>query len=249
MALKYLIMPRFSTTDIAELLKAAFCAAVTIVRWSPTEPWCPPPDCSLENATVFGGLRICRAVADHLGGTLLEPPADLLVSAPLEHVKRRVTLTTLGRVRVIDRPTFVKPAAVKAFPAAVYQPGRPSAFDADADDLPVLVSEIVRWAFEVRLFVIDRQVRAATPYRCLPTYTVTPADVVAAERAGAAILDDDRVRLPSAVVLDVGLISEQGWAIVEANPLNASSFFDCDAATILPLLPRGIVPSSVRCAR
>jgi hypothetical protein len=246
MDLKYLFLPPSYTADIAELIKAAFCSAISIVRWSPRDAWCPPADCSVRNATVYGGLRICRKVAENLGGSLVEPAADLLCAVPYEYVRRRVELTTLGRVRSVAEPTFIKPATIKAFPAAVYQPGTPRAFDAYEDDLPVLVSEIVEWAVEVRLFIVDGCVRASTVYRHAPSYTPTGEDVQAAARACEEMFGDSRVRLPSAVVLDVGLIPDRGWSIVEANPLNASSFYDCDADTILHLLPRGIVAPQAR---
>lgn len=242
--LRYLFLPRSHTSDIADILMAAFRSDITVLRWSPDDPWRPPSDCSLHNATVYGGLRNCRAVAAGLGGSLLEPPPDLLSAAPFEYVKRRVELTTLGEVRTLTQAAFVKPASVKAFPATVHRPGQsgaPSVFNGYADQLPVLVSEIVEWAIEVRLFMVGGRVHASTVYRYDPTHTPTPADLLAAVRLSDDLLSDGRVRLPDAVVLDVGLIPDRGWAIVEANPLNASSFYDCDATTILRLLPHGIV--------
>jgi ATP-grasp domain, R2K clade family 2 len=236
--LRYLFVPRCLTWDIAQLLKASFCCGVDVVWWSPGDSWAPPADCSLENAAVYGALRNGRLVAAHLGGSLLEPPAGFLPDLDSSYRNRKVTLTTLAAVRGRRTPAFIKPAEGKGFASGVYARGSDIAPDGLPPDLPTLASEVVAWESEFRLFVVDRRVRAWSPY---------PLPVPARHRRRAdqalefveRLLADPAVDLPSAVALDVGVIPDRGWSVVEANPVVASGVFECDPQAVLDVLPRG----------
>src|SRR5690349_9505180 len=48
-------------------------------------------------------------IAEQLGLRLSEPPADWLPRLPEEYRKRSVTLMSLGEVRSLTEPAFVKP--------------------------------------------------------------------------------------------------------------------------------------------
>ena len=56
------------------------------------------------------------------------------------------------------------------------------------------------------------------------------------------LLADEQVKLPPAVVLDVGLIKGMGWAVVELNTAVMSDIYDCDPVEVLKVLPRGLHP-------
>jgi hypothetical protein len=235
--LRYLFLPRCDTRDIAELARSCFCSAVAIVRWSPGADWRPPADASAGNSTVYGGLRICRRVAEELGGRLLEPDPGFLVGLPREYVNRRVELTTIGAVRQTHQPVFLKPAVGKAFPAGVYSGGGgPWAY---ADDYPVLAAEVVAWQIEYRMFVLNRTVVACAPYAPVAGASPEKTAAAAADFCRSALADPG-VRLPRAVVLDVGRVQGRGWSVVEANPVNASSIYGCDPAAVLGVLRFGI---------
>lgn len=226
--MRYLFLPRSETRDIAELQRACFWSGVRPVRWAPDEPWTPLPECSLANATVYGSLRNGRAVAAHLGARVVEPPRDFLCTLPSCYTNRRVALTTLGRVRALGG--FIKPAEGKSFPARAYASG---AEIGSGDDTEVLIAEVVAFAGEARMFVVDREVRAWSMY-------VGERDEDAL-RFARRLLGDVRVDLPPAVVLDVGWIHGRGWSVVEANPVIASSLYDCDPTAVLEVLFRGLL--------
>jgi len=57
-----------------------------------------------------------------------------------------------------------------------------------------------------------------------------------------SLLADPAVRLPAAVVVDVGHIAGRGWAVVEANAAWGSGIYGCDAVRILPVLARASRP-------
>jgi len=235
---RYLFLPRCLTWDIAQLVKASFCCGVEVVWWTPGDAWTPPEDCTLENAAVYGALRNGRLVAAYLGGSLLEPPAGFLPGLAARYRNRDVALTTLAAARRNRMPAFVKLAEGKELRSGVYARGSDIAPNGLPPDLPTLVGEVVTWESEFRLFVVDREVRASSPY-------LLPAPERHRRRAGEALefaerlLADPEVELPGAVALDVGVIRNRGWSVVEANPVVASGLFDCDPRSVLDALPHG----------
>lgn len=232
--MRYLFLPRSETRDVAELQRACFWSGVQPLRWSPDEPWSPPRGCTLANSTVYGGLRNGRAVAAHLGARVIEPPPDFLCALPPEYTNRRIVLTTLERARAMSG--FIKPAEGKSFAARVYASG--AELDA-VDAAQVLVAEPVSFANEARMFVVDREIRAWSMY--------SGERDLDAVRFARRILDDPRVALAPAIVLDVGLIPQRGWSVVEANPVIASSIYQCDPTAVLEVLFRGLEPVGRTC--
>jgi hypothetical protein len=76
-------------------------------------------------------------------------------------------------------------------------------------------------------------------------------DWPASQLEAAAALDfttgfisDNPIYLPPSVVVDVGLIPDRGWAVVEANASWASGIYGCDPAKVLQTLTAAFKPAS-----
>ncbi|MFD6877711.1 MULTISPECIES: ATP-grasp domain-containing protein [unclassified Streptomyces] len=198
-------------------------------------------------AHLYGGPLLADSVAGELGILALEPPADWLARLPRALSGRQVESVTLAEARRLRRPAFVKPPTDKFFPARIYPDGSrlpgPDAFD---DDLPVLVSDIAGFAREYRLFVLDGAVHTGSRYALGPALDPLPLDedpYAAEARAFAGeLLTDPACRLPSAAVVDVGLLQDGGWAAVEANPAWASGGYACDPERVLDVVCRAAGP-------
>ncbi|MFC4033927.1 ATP-grasp domain-containing protein [Streptomyces polygonati] len=176
----------------------------------------------------YGGPLAADRIAGRFDLGLLEPPDDWLVRLPEEFSGRRIELTSLSEAWAARTPVFVKPPSDKSFPAAVYADGsRLPRGGADiGPDTPVLVSEVVTFAVEYRLFLLDRRIATASRYAVHGRLDTAPLhqdvherDVRAfTERLLAACGQD----LPSAVLVDIGLLQDpdtgrEGWAAVEAT--------------------------------
>jgi hypothetical protein len=189
-------------------------------------------------ASLYAGPLFADTVAGGLGVGLLEAPADWLARLPYELTGRDVEFTTVAEARQLRRPAFVKPPNDKSFPARVYPDGSglpgPDAVD---DGEPVLVSDIVAFAVEYRLFLLDGEVRTGSRYATRGELDVAPlaedplhGEVLAfAGRLAASLL-------PSAIVVDVGLLDGGDWAVVEANAAWASGHYACDADAALDVV-------------
>ncbi|GAB7187616.1 hypothetical protein ATKI12_7447 [Kitasatospora sp. Ki12] len=223
--------------------------------------WQAPRELLGAAVHVYGGPLFGDAVGRELGLGLLEPAADWLTRLPLALTGRRVAFTTLAEARRLRRPAFVKPPVDKLFAARVYPDGGalpgPGLLD---DDTPVLVSDVVRFATEYRLFVLDGAVRAGSRYAVDGDLSVAPlgtisapggtqvpdgecAEVLAFTRDVLAAATSD-APLPSASVVDVGRTEDGRWAVVEANAAWASGGYAADPDAVLDVVLRSGGPAA-----
>jgi hypothetical protein len=237
-----LVLSSRHTADDQALWRAAIARGWSVERVRGVEvPAIADPEVALYLEALFAPV-----IAERLGVELVEPPEDWLVALPEEARLRRVVLTTLGEARRLDGPIFVKPPNDKSFRARVYAGG--SALPAEYDDaVTVLVAEPVQWRAEYRCFYANGAVRAASPYllegehASARDYQAPPGELEIATRFVERLLRDPRVAAPPAIVIDVGIIADRGWAVVEANGAWGSGIYGCDPDGVLDVVRRATV--------
>ncbi|MFJ1755159.1 ATP-grasp domain-containing protein [Kitasatospora sp. NPDC088134] len=202
----------------------------------------------------YGGPVAGARLAQRLGFALLEPTDGWLAELPEEFTGRQVRAGTLADAWAIDRPTFVKPPRDKSFPAEVHADG--SRLPADLDPAtPVLLSEVVTFAAEYRLFLLDGRIATASRYAVFGRLDPRPLGADRTDRETTAQLAEfaDRLAvaagptLPSAVVVDVGQLLDpyrpgHRWAVVEANMAWFSHAYAADPARVLDVVLRSAGP-------
>lgn len=199
-------------------------------------------------AYLYAGPLFADAVGAELNLALLQPPQDFLPSLDAAFLGREVRLATIAQARAIRRPVFVKPPADKHFPAKVYADGSklpgPDAVD---DDMPVLISDVVRFLVEYRLFVLDGAIHTGSRYATDGNLDIAPLDAADPDTAVALdftadVLQATAANLPSAVVIDVGLLqSDDGArrpAVIEANMAWASGHYAANPDRVLDVILR-----------
>lgn len=206
---------------------------------------------SVRPAYWYGGPVAGARWAGRLGFALLEPSDDWLAELPEEFTGREVRAATVADAWAIGRPTFVKPPRDKSFPAAVYADG--SRLPADLDPAtPVLLSEVVTFAAEYRLFLLDGRIAAGSRYAVFDRLDPRPLDRHGAVTAEITDFVDRLVAaaghtLPSAVVVDVGQLLDpyrpgHRWAVVEANMAWFSHAYAADPARVLDVVLQAAGP-------
>ncbi|MGB3650597.1 MAG: hypothetical protein WBA41_05220 [Rivularia sp. (in: cyanobacteria)] len=55
------------------------------------------------------------------------------------------------------------------------------------------------------------------------------------------ILSDNKVEIPSATVIDVGVIKGRGWAVVEQNAAWGAGLYGCNPIQVLEVLRHTLV--------
>ena len=201
------------------------------------------PD-DVPEPAVYVTTELALMAANALNVALLEPPFDLLTRVPERFLRRRVQAATFGDLARLQGRTFVKPADPldKWFDAGVYvDPCDIRTKGLARPDAPVLLSEPVEWSVELRYFVLDGKAVAGSSYiaygRSTWSGTDSPmptAGLPVVEGVCAAL----RGNLPPAFVIDVGVIEDRGWAVVEFNPVWSAGLLNADARAVLPALLR-----------
>jgi hypothetical protein len=243
-----LLLSARQTEDAQKLWRACIAEKWEVVRvhnWQ--VPSLPP-----QELAVYGEPLFAAHVAQTLGLRVIEPPLDWLPQLPARYRGRDVRLTTLGEARKVTDCAFIKPADEKCFDARVYSSGAELPAPGPLPEtLPVLVQEIVEWTVEFRSFVLDRKVAAISAYwrddKLAKSddglWTSNESELKEATSFCEDVLADQSVPLPEAVALDVGIIRNRGWAVIECNAAYAAGIYGCDPVAVLPVLRNACQPA------
>ncbi|MFI6868513.1 ATP-grasp domain-containing protein [Nocardia sp. NPDC050406] len=243
-----ILSPRY-TDDSRIMRSAAVRAGWNVHRLG---GWRAPEQLVGAEAAVYGEPLFAEVVSAQVGLALMDPPASWLPGLPRHHLHREVRTATLGAARDCATPVFVKPAdGRKGFEGAVYDRGAglPPA-ETCPDDTAVLIAEPVRWDVEFRCFVREGEVLTMSPYWRAGelamaedgSWPASETELAAAHAYAKTVVAE--VPLPPAVVLDIGVIEERGWAVVEANSAWGAGVYGCDPDRVLEVLARACVPRS-----
>ncbi|GAA3491618.1 ATP-grasp domain-containing protein [Streptomyces cremeus] len=193
---------------------------------------------------IHAGPSFADVVAPVLGIALLQAPEDWLARLPRAFTQRDITLMPLRQARELRRPAFIKSPNDKRIRAMVYTDGSrlPEADEIDAET-PVLVSDVVEFTVEYRLYLLDGTVHTGSRYAEHGRLSVGPLSQDASV-FGTDLLSACGTTLPSAIVVDVGRTDGQ-WAAIEANAAWASGMYSADPQRALDVLLRstGLIES------
>lgn len=236
-----LLLSARQTDDAQSLWRACIALKWEVAR---VHGW-QVPAISPEDVAVYGEPLFAHHVAQTLGLKLQEPSLDWLPKLAPIWRGREVRLTTLAEARHTLTSAFIKPADEKCFDAKVYSSGAELPGPGPLpESLAVLVQEIVEWKIEFRCFILNREVVTLSPYwrygRLAKsddgTWPATDEELVAAREFCERVLADASVAIPAAVVMDVGIMANGDWAVIESNAAFSSGMYGCDAEKVLPLL-------------
>src|SRR5208282_5622403 len=215
--------PDFERDSVAEVFASHGGAVHRIGRfWDP--PVFDPP-----TVRVYGADSFCLVLQQKLGLALCSPDDELLLRVPFDYLKRQIARRTLGESLVIIFPSFVKPVVPKQFRGAVYQSSAELAAECRGllPDTAIFVSETVAFSAEARTFVLDGRVLDAAVYEGKGEASGAGEFVTTLTRA---------MSLPRTFVVDVGLIDNRGWAVIEFNASWGAGLNGCDPEKVLPAI-------------
>jgi ATP-grasp domain, R2K clade family 2 len=205
-----------------------------------------------RDIALYAEPLFAEAIADQLGLALIEPPANWLTTIPPQYLRREVRFCLLSDAQKLKTPTFVKPAEGKVFDAQVFASGDALPKTEQIGDIPVITSTPVSWLLEVRCFVLERQVVTMSPYWRNGVLAQSPDgdwpfegdEEADAQDFMSTLLAEPALQLPPACVLDIGIIEDNGWAIIEANPCWGAGMYGCSPTAVLTTIRRAICPQN-----
>ena len=196
----------------------------------------------LQAQHLHAGPSFADAVADRLGIALLEAPADWLATLPKEFTRREIQAMPLAEAYALRRPVFVKSPNDKGITARVYADGsRLPGPDAVDPTTLVLVSDVTTFTSEFRLYLLDGRVHTGARYAAHGKLSLGPLSPAATAFAVDLLAGCART-LPSAIVVDIGTVADDGWAVIEANAAWASGRYTADPDAALDVVLRTAAP-------
>ncbi|MFG2286669.1 ATP-grasp domain-containing protein [Streptomyces sp. NPDC048595] len=198
------------------------------------------PD-GLRAGHLHAGPSFADVVAPALDIALLQAPEDWLARLPYDYTRREILAMPIREAYELRRPAFVKSPNDKEIRAVVYTDGsRLPGPDQLDPQTPVLVSDVVEFTAEYRLHLLDGAVHTGSQYaeRGKLRLGPLPSD---ASAFGAELLDAYGHTLPTAIVVDVGVVDGR-WAVVEANAAWASGIYAADPRRALDVVLRAAGP-------
>lgn len=176
--------------------------------------WDPPP-LDPARVRVYGAEAFCQVLAQKLGLTLVTPADDWLLHVPFALVKRTIS-------RAPRFPAFVKSFIPKLIPSRVYTER------AWPDDVDVFYADPIELVAEARTWVLDGEVTTSACYE--GDVPIDPALALAAIA-------------PSPCVIDLGLTTDRGWVIIEANAAWGAGLNGCDPRAAARCIARATHPA------
>ncbi|MDQ0795827.1 ATP-grasp domain-containing protein [Streptomyces sp. B1I3] len=193
---------------------------------------------------LHAGPSFADAVAPALGIAPLQAPADWLARLPAAFTRREIHAVPIREAYGLRRPAFVKSPNDKGIPALVYADGsRLPGPDAVAPETVVLVSDVVVFTAEYRLYLLDGRVHTGSRYAEHGRFRPGPLPA-GALAFGAELLAAAGHTLPSAIVVDAGVTDTGQWAVVEANAAWASGCYASDPERALDVVLRAAGPAA-----
>ena len=188
-----------------------------------------PPKLSRQEVRVYGADTFCLVLAQKLDIALVSPKDDLIFSLPYRFVKRDINRLSLSEKAEFQYPLFYKPLIPKLFRANVFQSEEELEDECRGleDNTEVLSSEVVKFIAEARFFICHSKIA---------TYAVYEGEVpVNLLKNGIKLVEDLMLNtiLPRTVVIDIGLIKDKDWCVIEFNASWGSGLNGCDPSKVI----------------
>lgn len=198
-----------------------------------------PPALDVKNIRVYGSTSFVSVLQHKLGFELCTPADDLILFLPPEVLKRRIQKGRLRDAEHLQYPVFVKPVIPKLFAAQVYSNLDELQRECQGLDIntAIFTSNTVSFVAEARTFILNGKVLDCAFYE--GGGNVEDAVFAAARFASHPIL-------PRALVLDIGLIKDQGWVVIELNAAWGAGLNGCQPERIWPCIAAASGPPRYR---
>lgn len=217
------------------------------LNWSIfNDSWRIPERIKDSIGVVYGEPMFCETVAEQMNWRLHRNQFDWITKLPIEYVNREIVFTSLREARKLKEKKFIKHAAdFKSFMSNVFENGEQLVETLD-DNIPVLVSDVMRFTSKYCCLIKDRQVissccfwlktkqmeaqQQSAEFNLPKNYDNNHMDVV---NFVNNMLKNDKVDCVNSCVIEVGRFDKDKYAVIGTNPIYTSPLYGCDAVALL----------------
>lgn len=235
MKTKYIALSPIYSTDSNLINQATYNSDYQSLRCL---KWDVPKNERSNIVAVYGEDFFTTHVANQCHLKLLNVESDWLATIPEYYLKRHINYLKLKDVSINNG--FIKPVDAKYFKAGIYKERQTiNNYDSLDKNQFVYTSSIVEWEFEIRTFVLNNSIETYSTYLKNGQYfidTTIPKDEKGFIDFTNSFLNDSRIHIPKAIVVDFGYIKGLGWAVIEANPVYSSGIYACNPEIVLEVI-------------
>ncbi|MDR4953678.1 ATP-grasp domain-containing protein [Chryseobacterium sp. ES2] len=225
------------TEDSNNLKKASLNTSYELNRFN--AKWNVPEEFRKDVIAVYGEDIYAEIVAEQCNLTLTKPNDNWLSKISEEFTKRKIVYGKLKDF-VHEENIFIKCSDFKSFKAGIFNKVTDiKGFETLDLENTVFTSEIVEWELEVRCFVLNNEIKTYSSYwrnDAFDTSILSEKEQNDMLAFFESFIQKYSSTLPSAIVLDFGIIKGKGWALIEANPAWCSGLYACDAEKALEVI-------------
>lgn len=195
---------------------------------------------------VYCESYFAEILAEQFGFSLIKPMDDLLPRLNKEFTKRTIEFVLFSDFEMPEDRKFIKSADFKFFPARIFEPDEclPDKTGMEPED-PILISEIVDFVDEFRLFILDGVIMTGSVYvrnralvedfHCLEELE---SDVI--EFCEKLLIAHSQL-IPRSVVIDIGRMKDGNLAVIEFNPSWTSGIYASSPQKVLKCIENAVV--------
>ncbi|WP_223600500.1 ATP-grasp domain-containing protein [Chryseobacterium sp. GVT01B] len=225
------------TEDSNNLKKASLNSSYVLSRFN--AKWNVPEEFQADVIAVYGEDIYAEIVSEQCDLTLLKPADDWLNHIDESFTQRKISYGQLKDF-IKEENIFIKCSDFKTFKAGVYQKVNDiKGFDSLDQNITVFTSEVVEWELEVRCFVLNNKIKTHSSYwrnNVFDTNMLSEKEQKDMFSFFESFIQKNSSTLPTAIVLDFGIIKGKGWALIEANPAWCSGLYACDTEKALEVI-------------
>lgn len=247
-----LMTPRKDVKYTDVLVKAAINAGWNTER---SQGYLPSPYDYNENIVLYGEPLFVSRAADSLEYEIIEPPFAMIAKLPAQYVKRTAERKTMHEAKQRTDAFFAVSRDGKMVPPKIYANGDELAESYAPDYTELLITEPVKWEVAYRYYILEDEIVAGSVYERDGNHAQDEHGNWWApdnEKQGAyefvmSMIEDRAVRIPPAVIFDVGFIENKGWALVDVLPVSSAELYGSDPEKVLAVLKRACLhPDDVK---
>lgn len=208
----------------------------------------PEPD---EDLYLYGPVLWTDVMCEKLSLRFDDAPLDLLHNLPMKLRGRSVNTCESSYIERSDpfiQNKFIKPARDKTFEPFITPIDKlPETF---YDSEYVIVSDVVKFKYEVRCYFLKNNMVTLSPYMkdMQPIEIINPDETYWGNSGISSIENyellktvravEDYIVLPKTIVIDLGMLENGQWVVVEANNVINSGLYDCDPDVVLECIEK-----------
>ena len=238
------VVPYTDEKDVSSIVNVARAMGWQIFN----EGWTIPERLRNLRGAAYGGEIFSNVIAKQMNWATVSNPMDWLVHLPFEYTNRQISVMTVSEARRLEEPKFIRSVDYRSMLKAGVLEGKDLPKELDGDT-KMLVSDVMKFTSEYRLYVRNKTVVASCCYWLrsrpmvaanqeaefnLPKNYDNNRDAIIGFVNG--LLRDERVKCVDNCVINVARFDKDRYTVLNSKPAYAADPFGCELTAVFDVI-------------